>query len=111
MTEIDLLVGLYSFTTNIESQATTFLESLRSKCNLKDVNVICAFREHRPISKSLKTWIRSIGFEVRGCSLPAATNCQEDTSLFCNWMVDNLGSAPWVGISHYDVEFQSDYIT
>lgn len=107
---IDFLVGAYGFLDDTDTVVIEFLTKLKEKCNLDNVNVFCAEREHRPVGEALRNTIQTMGFHLLHCPLPPSSNCREDTSNFCNWMVDNASIAPWIIMSHFDVVFKGDYI-
>lgn len=105
---IDLLVGVYGWADNLDGQVGALLDSLH-KSSLDGVSVYCVERTCRPVSEGLRNDILRRGFNVRRCPLPPLDTCREDTSKFCDWMVTNVGAAPWVTVSHFDVVFQGDY--
>lgn len=95
----------------MEGQVVDFLESLTTTCSLDGVIVTCVERSFRPISQNLKQALSSKKVRLRTCHLPQVNNCREDTSKFADWMVDNVGNAPWVIVAHFDVYFTGDYVT
>lgn len=107
-TLVDLLIGLYGFGP-INGQVITCLMSMKEKCDLDRVRVVCIERTIRPVSAVLRGLIPNIGFELYRCPQPALKTCVDDTGSFCDWMVDNIGTAPWVTICHFDVVFTGDY--
>ena len=107
--DIDLMVGMYSPTEDIEGQALSFLSSLHGMCDLDEVNVFVVERLHNPISAKVKDTAALMGFKLRKCLLPPAESSREDTSRFADWMA-GLGTAPWFIVSHFDVAFTGDYI-
>ena len=108
--DIDFLIGIYGFAPDTDSRIISYLGNLCEKCNLDGVNVFCAERKCRPASDDLKTVVRSMGFSLLSCPLLPFSECREDTSQFCDWMVNNTGTAPWFIVSHFDVVFHADYI-
>lgn len=113
MEEIDLLVNIAGENNEVvHHYALKFLRSLVGECDLQGVNVFIVTRECLPLADETMAAIEAYNrFETVVCPLPRTDNCMEDTGRVCNWMVDNCGEAPWVTISHYDVEFHKDYIT
>lgn len=107
----DLVVGAYGFTHDTESQIAVFLADLREKCNLDGVEVSCVQRAHAILSGRLRDLIVGLGFYLHTCPLAPSDNSREDTSRFSDWMVQNIGHAPWVGISHFDIKFNGDYLS
>lgn len=109
MMNIDLFVGTYSPTRDIEIQTLSFLDSLRTSCDLKGVNVVVVERTQRRVSANVRSAVRLAGFQLRSCELPPAESSMEDTSRFTDWMV-RTGRCPWFIVSHFDVVFNGDYI-
>jgi hypothetical protein len=108
--EIDFLVCIAGYDNNsIEKHVPRFIDTLKSKCNLKGVNVFIVLRDCFPIPASVKDIIHNSGFTVKNCPISNPDEVGEDTSNTCNWMVSNIGNATWVGISHFDIEFEGDY--
>lgn len=108
MNDIDLFVGVYSPTRDIEKQILSFLYSLHNTCDLRGVNVFVVERTHRPTSVKVKDVAYSMGFQLSSCQLPPAASTMEDTSRFTDWMV-GIGKAPWFIVSHFDVVFNGSY--
>lgn len=110
MEQIDLLIGAYGHGDHTETYVEKYLSSLCEKCDLTDVNVFCVERNHRPITETLRAKITGMGFQVRTCPNLPSNSCREDVSLYTDWMVENCSTSPWFVVSHYDVEFNGDYL-
>lgn len=113
MEEIDLLVSVTGIDNELVDRHTTrFLSSLAERCKLKSINTFLVLRECLPISDTLRGIIaKYTQFKVVNCSLPRLSNVQEDVAVSLDWMVENIGDAPWVCVCHFDVEFHADYFS
>lgn len=110
--EIDLLVSIAGRDEELVLHNTTvFLHSLVDKCNLEGINVWLVFREHWPLSILTQETIGKYNNQFKTCICPLelSSNCCEDTGRMVDWMIDNVGNAPWVCISHFDIQFHADY--
>lgn len=107
---IDFVMGVYGWANDITAQVVECLSSLQATCDLTGVVVSCVERVCQPVPGFLRDVIGRAGFVLRACPLPPFSNCLEDTSQFCNWMMDNVGDHPWVIISHFDMVFKGDYV-
>lgn len=111
MEELDFLVSVAGDDAALVAELTReFFSTLRSRCSLQKVNVFIVLRECWPVPKSVENELRGTGFQLRTCPLPKHHQRREDTSRVCDWMVQNVGSAPWFVVSHYDIVFHGDYV-
>ncbi len=110
MDQIDLLVSVAGVNNDaIDQYLPLFLVSL-NECSLDRVNIFLVTRDCLPVSKELSSLLEKSGYTVISCPLHRFNTVLEDTSVVCNWMMDNCGDAPWAIVSHFDVMFCGDYV-